>query len=138
VDQERAPEGGRRFLPLPMFAAVFFIVLAVGTGQMAPSAPEMGTQIQPTVAQLWSSAAAGSLDTEQEYWARDHIASLQVDQSDVTVTFWSLPGQSFTLEYFIWVLTYFDLKEDSEVAVQVEYDEGNWTVSYMLPASMMF
>jgi len=138
VDKECAPEGGRRFLPLPIFAAVFFIVLAVGASQMAPSAQETGTELQPTVAELWARAAAGQLDTGEEYLARDHINSIQVDQTDVIVTFWSLPGRSFTLEDFFLAVSMFDLKAGLEVAAFIEYDNGNWTVAYILPASYMF
>jgi hypothetical protein len=125
-------------LPLPVFASVFFIVLAIGARQLASAPPETGALPTPTIGQLWAQAETGLLDTGVEYPARDVIASLREDQGDVTVTFGSLRSQSFILEDFDWAVTTFDLGPGSDVAALFEYIDGNWTVGYILPANLVF
>jgi len=136
VEKKSDPEGGRT-LPLPIFASVVFIVLVAGF-QMAPAGPSgPGVRARPTVAQLWAQAGAGELDTSGSYFANDVIAAIQVDASNVTIAFSSLPGHAFTLEDYEWAITTFGLRAGLRVAVELEYEDGNWTVPLVFPASML-
>ena len=86
--------------------------------------------------QLWAQADAGELDTNESYIAKDVISSLQVTASNATVWFRSLPGWSFTIEDWNYVVGGFNMHEGSEVVAFFEYEDGEWTVPAFFPASL--
>jgi len=136
VDKGGTPARGRT-LPLPVFASVFFIVLAIGARQLASAPPE--TALFPRHHRTALGAGRdGTARHRRRVSGTGLIASLREDQGDVTVTFGSLRSQSFILEDFDWAVTTFDLGPGSDVAALFEYIDGNWTVGYILPANLVF
>ncbi len=96
--------GGRPFLPLPMLAAVLFVVLALLGAATPRAASQSGMDSTQDVAALWAQARAGQLDTETGYRTIDAIANITVEGSgflkDIVVRFVSMPGMTFRMEGF--------------------------------------
>lgn len=96
--------GGGRFLPLPILAALVFVVLAVfGAAQQRASSPS-GPDSLPDVAGMWANARSGQLEPETGHVARDTIFNVTVEGTgylkDLVVRFNSIPGREFRMEGF--------------------------------------
>ena len=94
--------GGGRFLPLPILAALVFVVLAVlGAAQQRP-VTSPGEESFPDVAGLWAKARSGQLQQETGQVASDTIFNVTVEDNgylkDLVVRFSSIPGKEFRME----------------------------------------
>ena len=88
--------GGRTFLPLPILAALLFMVLAIFGSYVPRATSPTSPEFNPTAAQLWARAQSGVLEPDNGYWASDAIYNVTVDDhvyySDLVVRFASMPG----------------------------------------------
>ncbi len=96
--------GGGRFLPLPILAALMFVVLAILGAAQQRAASSSGLDSTPDVAGLWARARSGQLEPETGQVARDTIFNVTVEGTgylkDLVVRFGSIPGKDFRMEGF--------------------------------------
>ena len=103
------PAGKRRerFIPLPILAAMAFIVLAVGDERPMPSdaanVVESSLGPLPTVSEAWAQMQSPPSSREWRYWivAKDTIASISPSPApgvgSYTIHFMSIQGVPFEL-----------------------------------------
>jgi len=96
--------GGGTFLPLPILAALLFVVLAFLGAAQQRAASSSGLDSTPDVAGLWAKARSGQLEPETGIVARDTIFNVTVEGTgylkDLLVRFNSIPGRDFRMEGF--------------------------------------
>ena len=94
--------GGQRFLPLPILAALVFVVLAVFGAAQQRASSSSGTDSLPDVAGMWAKARGGQLQPETGQVASDTIFNVTIEDNgylkDLVVRFSSIPGKEFRME----------------------------------------
>jgi hypothetical protein len=121
--------GGGRFLPLPILAALLFVVLAFLGAQQRAASPS-GPDSTPDVAGLWAKARSGQLEPETGHVARDTIFNVTVEGTgylkDLVVRFNSIPGRDFRMEGFGSILDVDEIRGWGAVYAYFYYtaDEG--------------
>lgn len=122
--------GGRTFLPLPILAALLFMVLALFGSYVPRATAPTSPDFVPNVAQLWAQAQSGVLEPDTGYRASDAIYNVTVEDrvyySDLLVRFASMPGTPIRMEGMGGVFDLEELRGWSGVEAYFYYttDEG--------------